>query len=276
MLHLVPPPKRSPEAALMAQRHVAPSPGYANLFGAASTRLPGARHTRIREWREANFERFRALGGFPGPKVEAWKYTPLGHLARHDYRLAPKASLQPADVAPFLLDRSAATRLVFVDGHFAAELSDDLSALPSRPVRSLAAALDDGSTTLSDLSDILSDADADRSLSALNAAFAGDGCLLQIDDGAALPRPVQLLFVSLGHDEPMMTSPRNVVLLGAGARLELIESHVALGGGQRLTNLVNRFAVGRGAELVHERLQLGDVAGSLIGKNHYRISADAG
>jgi Fe-S cluster assembly protein SufD len=257
----------------MAQRHIAPSPGYANLFGAASARLPGARHTRIREWREANFERFRALG-FPGPKVEAWKYTPLGHLARHDYRLAPKASLQPADVAPFLLDRSAATRLVFVDGHFAAELSDDLSALPGRPVRSLAAALDDGSTTLSDLSDILSDAEADRSLSALNAAFAADGCLLQLDDGAALPRPVQLLFVSLGHDEPMMTSPRNVVVLGAGARLELIESHVALGGGQRLTNLVNRFAVGRGAELVHERLQFGDVAGSLIGKNHYRISAD--
>ncbi len=164
---------------------------------------------------------------------------------------------------------------MFVDGHFAAELSDDPSALVGRPVRSLAAALEDGSSTLSDLSDILSDADAERSLSALNAAFAADGCLLQLDDGATLPRPLQLLFVSLGHDQPMMTSPRNVVVLGAGARLELIESHVALGGGQRLTNLVNRFVVGRGAELVHERLQFGDVAGSLIGKNLYSISADA-
>jgi Fe-S cluster assembly protein SufD len=33
--------------------------------------------------------------------------------------------------------------------------------------------------------------------------------------------------------------------------------------------------IGRGAELNHDRLQLGEVAGSLVGKTHYRISADA-
>jgi Fe-S cluster assembly protein SufD len=48
-----------------------------------------------------------------------------------------------------------------------------------------------------------------------------------------------------------------------------------LGGGRSLTNLVNRILVGPGAELNHDRLQIGDVAGRLIGKNHYMVSADA-
>jgi Fe-S cluster assembly protein SufD len=86
---------------------------------------------------------------------------------------------------------------------------------------------------------------------------------------------VQLLFASVGQDQPTLISPRNLVMLGDGARLDLIESHVALGGGSNLTNLVNRIVVGRGAKLRHDRLQLGEVAGSLIGRTSYRISADA-
>jgi Fe-S cluster assembly protein SufD len=109
----------------------------------------------------------------------------------------------------------------------------------------------------------------------LNAALAADGCLIRLDDAAALPGPVQMLFVTLADEQAWLVSPRNLVLLGAGARLDLVETHVALGGGRLLTNLVNRFVIGRGAELNHDRLQLGELAGSLIGKTHYRISADA-
>ncbi len=86
---------------------------------------------------------------------------------------------------------------------------------------------------------------------------------------------MQLLFASIGQDQPTLISPRNLVMLGDGARLDLIESHVALGGGRNLTNLVNRIVVGRGAQLRHDRLQQGDVAGSLIGRTTYRIAADA-
>jgi Fe-S cluster assembly protein SufD len=86
---------------------------------------------------------------------------------------------------------------------------------------------------------------------------------------------VQLLFVSVGGDQPTLISPRNLVVLGDGAQLDLIESHVALGGGTNLTNLDSRMVVGRAAQLRHDRLQLGEVAGSLIGRTTYDISADA-
>jgi len=255
----------------MDERTIAPAADYDRLFAAALPELPGARRAPVRAWREGNFERFRTIG-FPGPKSEAWKYTPVRALVRDPYVLPPKAGLARAEVDRFLLRERAALRLVFVNGHFAADLSDDLSALPGRAVQSLASALDASAVTPAEVG--LEDS-SERGFSALNGAFAGDGCLIRLPDGATLPGPVQLLFVSLAQEQPALINPRNVVVLGAGARLDLVETHVVLGPGRHLTNLVNRFAVGAGAELNHDRLQIGDLAGRLIGKNHYQVSADA-
>jgi len=65
------------------------------------------------------------------------------------------------------------------------------------------------------------------------------------------------------------------VIVGDGSLLNLIESHVVLGGRQSLVNLVNQVVVGEGAELRHDRLQIGAADGTIIGKTHYDISADA-
>jgi Fe-S cluster assembly protein SufD len=270
MRHLVPLPRRSPEPAPIMQGMIAPSDRYQALFASALAQLPGAGHGAIRDWRQASFERFRALG-FPGPKVEAWKYTSVRPLAREEYALAAAVPVRRAELAPFLLG-GGAHRLIFVNGRYAPELSDDLSDLPGRPVQNLAEALDNGDVSPFELG---LESSSDRPFSAFNAAFAADGCLIRLDDGRALSGPVQLVFVSLGDEHPALISPRNVVALGAGARLDLVETHLALGGGRLLTNLVNRFVVGRGAELNHDRLQVGELAGSLIGKTSYRVSADA-
>ncbi len=139
----------------------------------------------MRAWREANFERFRRIG-FPGPKSEAWKYTSVRPLAREAYALAPRTAVASADVAPFLITEPDALRLVFVNGHFAAELSDDLPALPHAAVQSLAAALDGGAVTPAEVG---LEARSERGFSALNGAFAGDGCLIRLADGGALAGP---------------------------------------------------------------------------------------
>src|SRR5262249_14165196 len=65
---------------------------------------------------------------------------------------------------------------------------------------------------------------------ALNAAFWRDGALLQVPAGAVLAEPVHLLFVTTGAAR-RVEHPRSLVVLGAGSRATIIESHVALGGG---------------------------------------------
>jgi Fe-S cluster assembly protein SufD len=118
---------------------------------------------------------------------------------------------------------------VFVNGRFAPELSDVLSDQPRAPVQSLAAALENGEVSPFELG---LESSSERAFSALNAAFAADGGLIRLDDGTALEGPVQLLFVSVGDQQPTLISPRNLVGLGAGARLDLVETHLALGGGR--------------------------------------------
>jgi Fe-S cluster assembly protein SufD len=251
----------------IAGQTIAPPPLYRDLFGAALPDLPGAAHPFNRRQREASFARFESLG-LPGPKAEAWKYTPLAALAGLPFRLPAAVALGAAEIAPFLITDAAATRLVFVNGRFAPSLSDSLSDADGVSVASLRLALEYGDLDLPPEA-------PDRSLSALNQALATDGCLIRVADHARPAGPVQLLFVSVGQDQPALISPRNVIVLGDGAALDLVESHVGLAGGNNLTNLVNRVVVGRGAELRHDRLQLGEVAGSLIGRTEYEISADA-
>jgi Fe-S cluster assembly protein SufD len=261
----------------MAERPIHPSERYAALFAHALPTLPGGRHPEVRRHREASFERFRSFG-FPGPKTEEWKYTPLAPLVRLDYALPEPVALTRADLAPYLIDDRHARHAVFVNGRFVAELSD-IESDSRTEVLSLGHALDNGLA-----SDILAHAreheqtrelEDNRAFRALNAALAGDGCFLRIADGVAPRGPIQLLFVSVGRDAPMLISPHNVVVLGDRASLDLVESHVAIGEGRNLTNLVNRIVVGRGAVLRHDRLQLGEVSGSLIGRSEYDVSADA-
>jgi Fe-S cluster assembly protein SufD len=254
--------------ATTTERSIIPGAPYPALFGAALPQLPGAGHAAIRRRRADSFERFMALG-LPGPKSEAWKYTPLGRLARTAFVLSPEIRVSGAAVEPYLVD--GAMHLVFVNGRFSADLSDALSDDRRAMIVSVAGALERGDPAVLPA---LPETDAGRAMSALNDAFMADGCVIRLAAGQAPERPVQLLFVSVGHDHALI-SPRNLVVLGEGARLDLIESHVMLGAPGTLTNLVNHVVIGRGGALRHDRLQIGGAEGSLIGKTHYQVAADA-
>ncbi|MDU3078177.1 MAG: FeS cluster assembly protein SufD, partial [Mixta calida] len=61
--------------------------------------------------------------GLPTRKHENWKYTPLDELFSHRFVLPAEAALTAEQVASLALPLDA-VRLVFVDGHFSASLSD--------------------------------------------------------------------------------------------------------------------------------------------------------
>jgi Fe-S cluster assembly protein SufD len=255
---------------------IAAPEGYAALFGEARDELPGGRRARLGRLRRESFDRFRSLG-FPGPKVEDWRYTNIAPLAKVVFGLARPAEVDPAALAPYLVEAAAGSRLVFVNGHFHPGLSRVEDLPPGVTLESVADVLeraDDGVLT-----QLLADMEAVRSLSALNGAFTAGGAVVRVADGVELERPVQLVFVSVGRGadgtSPAMANPRNLVVLGRGSRAGLIETHLALGGdGQQggLTNLVNRVVVGEGAELRHDRVQAGAVGGTLIGKTELQIA----
>lgn len=248
----------------MARRAIEPLPAFGTAFANVRSQLPGA---VLADWRQASFARF-AEQGIPTTRAEAWKYTNVAKVANVPMALAPKADLALDTVAPHLLGGPKARRLIFVNGHVLPELSHVQSLPPGVRVMSLAKALE---AEPGRVAAVLAEARDDRSFTALNAAFAGAGSWIEVDDGVDAVETVQLLFLTIGQPAPSMSHPRVVVRLGAGSKLRLIESHAGLGRGQSLTNLVSQIDLGAGASLQHERVQILDAESSHIGKSFLRL-----
>ncbi|MFT3884364.1 MAG: hypothetical protein QM724_02710 [Flavobacteriales bacterium] len=125
----------------------------------------------------------------PTSKTEAWKYTRVAKLFNQPYA-APKGDASVALPARLPFD---ATRVVFVNGHFRADLSDDLRAQQGLVVDSLQRHLSHGPVkahygTLATISSSL--------FTAMNTAAPTDGLIVLATKGVQPERPVHLLRIT--------------------------------------------------------------------------------
>jgi Fe-S cluster assembly protein SufD len=67
-------------------------------------------------------DRFAEVG-FPTTKQEEWRFTNVAPLAKIPFKPAPEIELHGDDIAAFTFGHEAAVELVFVNGHYAPNLS---------------------------------------------------------------------------------------------------------------------------------------------------------
>ena len=218
----------------------------AEAFAAAQPALPG--DGEVGQWREAAFERF-ATTGLPHRRIEQWKYTDLRAVLREAKPLADLpdvAALRRADGAGRGLDGTQCRRLVFVDGAFAAELSDLADLEPGLTVRPMAAALAAGDPlVVSRLGKVVPVTDAAVDV---NTALMGDGAVIHVAAGATIARPLHLVFAAVA-DKPAAMFTRSLIVVEPGARVLLIESHDGAPGGAHQVNTALELVVGDEAEV---------------------------
>jgi len=71
---------------------------------------------------------------------------------------------------------------------------------------------------------------------------------------ATIAEPIQLLFLASG-DRPVVTHPRNLVVLEREARASIVETYASLGQGPYWTNSVTELVVGDSARVDYHRVQ---------------------
>ncbi|MDH5824030.1 Fe-S cluster assembly protein SufD [Luteimonas sp. RD2P54] len=191
--------------------------------------------------------------GLPGPRSEAWKYTPLRALERRRFDTGAAA---PA-VDPAVLAGIPAPRLVFVNGRHDQALSD-LSALPA------GVSLATGAADAADEGGRFQRSDAVFARLAL--ALAEDGLTLEVAAGARPDSPVHLVFVGAPQgDRELAWHLRHAIRLGDGAQLRMVEHHLSAGAHRHLDNALLALELGEGASLQHARIQAGaDGASSFL------------
>jgi Fe-S cluster assembly protein SufD len=228
-------------------------------FAAAKSALPGA--GGVAALRDAAFRRFDAQG-LPHRRVEEWKYTDLRALMRDAKPLAgvPDAAAKArARNAGAMSASIEARRIVFVDGAFVPELSDLAGLERGLTLRSMSEALTAGDTLIdAHLGKVVA---TDDVAVALNSAFMGDGALIHVAAGAALARPIHLVFVN-ADERPAAVFTRSLVVVGQGARVMICESHEGAAAGERQVNTALELVVGDEAHVDHVKIT-GEGAGAL-------------
>jgi len=205
--------------------------------------------------RQQAAERVRAQR-VPTGKSEGWRYTGLRSLIDQGFVQIdePLTALTPDDLEEVLVPGLDAHRAVLVNGRYSASLSD-LGALPSGVrVGSLSGMLESDPDALRGLLTRLAD-EASHLFATLNTAAMQDGLVLLLERGALLERPIEIIHLSVGMEEPRVAQPRHLISLGDGARAQVIERYVSLGDALYCTNSVLEIALGRDALLKHARVQ---------------------
>jgi Fe-S cluster assembly protein SufD len=193
--------------------------------------------------------------GFPTTRNEEWKYTNTVPFLRNPYELAGPA---PADtVKELLADAPFAAldpaRAVIVNGLYSPELSTAGDFPEGVIVTSLAEALsrrpEVAERHLAKYAGY-----EDNAFVALNTAFAADGALIEIPNGAVVERPIVLLFVSSGGGRTV-AHPRTLVLAGRDSQAAIVEVYIGRNESEYFTNAVTEMVAGEGAVIEHYKLQ---------------------
>jgi Fe-S cluster assembly protein SufD len=229
----------------------------------------------LREARRVAIDRF-AERGLPTSRDEEWKYTSLAPLVATPLDLAADAAREmpsEEDLARFSMGPVSWSRLVFVDGRYAAKLSTVRPLPPGGRLGSLAEALiTDEPTVRAHLAGAA--AEADGAFGALNAAFWADGAFLHVPVGVSLDEPIQLLFVATASGG-RADHPRSLIVLEPESRAVLVESYVAMADEAYLTNASTEIALGPGAVLDHHRVVLEGRQGFHAGRTWVRQGPDS-
>jgi Fe-S cluster assembly protein SufD len=236
--------------------------------------LPGSGIGWLDAVRQENREAF-ASGGLPDTRVEAWKYTALRALAQRRF-VNGDSGAQARIVSPEALELPGVDgpRLVFVNGEFRADLSR-LDRLPEGlTLEPLSRAL---RTDAEPLRFVLSRhyRSVGDAFARINAARAGDGTVLRVAAHARIDVPVHVVFVGAAAEAELAWHARNVITLGEGAELSVIEQHLASGEQAHLGTLVGDIELGEGARLHLTVLQEAASGTSLVRRNHLRLHAQA-
>ncbi len=205
---------------------------------------PSGEASWAREARRRAVERFRQQG-VPVRRDEYWKYTdPTGLTVLP----AREAAVLDTDEAP-VFDVLDSLKIVFVDGEFSAELSDDFS-LENVEIERLEDVLKLDIHWARDLFGVLEgngQTPVARPLAVLNTARATDGVVIRVTGKVAKPISLRYLHRSPSSDAQI----RHLVKVEAGAEATILEAGPAAA---RFNNVME-IEVAPTASLHHVRAQ---------------------
>lgn len=217
-----------------------------------------------------------AKQAIPSTRDEAWRFTDLTSLVQTEFIPSVAESLTLSEIAPEILPE-VSTRLVFVNGVYAS----DLSTIPSLPegmvVGSLMQLLDTSACSLPLHAYLATLPGFDEVFTALNTASFRDSAVVFVPKNVELSGPIHLLFVSTTgqEQEAAIAHSRCLVMAEPNSQLTLVEEFVGYGEGVYCNTSVTELWLGENAQINHTRVQREGAAAFHIGKTAVSQARDS-
>ncbi|WP_335972767.1 Fe-S cluster assembly protein SufD [Gaetbulibacter jejuensis] len=201
--------------------------------------------------------------GFPTKKEEAWKYTSLNSVLKHDYSLFPKTenTIEYKDIKPYLIHDIDSYKIIFIDGKYSSHLSQTthdgidvclMSAALAKPKYRLV------------IENYFNKAATKDSLPSLNTAFSSEGAYIHIPKNKLVEKPIQIVHFSTGNEAALMLQPRNLIVVDENSHVQIIERHQSLTENPVLTNSVTEIFTAKRAIVDYYKIQNDKQSASLI------------
>ena len=231
----------------------ADSKSLKNLLQGQS-QLPASPLDRINQLRSNAVNRVNSLN-LPTKHDEDWRFTDISPLTKISFQPVQEASpLKNSHVEQFYLTE-AVTRLVFIDGIYAPNLSTQIAEPFEKSgvvVSSLAAASSENLAAIE--SHLGSQTELqDNIFAALNTSFLHEGALIIVPRNISVEMPIHLLFIATQKE--VSSHPRCLLIAEPNSRVTVIEDYVTLGEETYITNTVAEFVLADSAHVNHVRIQ---------------------
>lgn len=195
-----------------------------------------------------------AYKGYPTTHVESWKFTATKPLMALEAPEKTRPNQGDISNAAAMLDAlPVGYRAVFVNGHFHTALSNlpDMAGVELKPLREMLA---DNSGHLESYLGRLS-AKHDHPFAQSSLALAEDGLALRVEEGITLDQPIVVGHIHTGGSQALHTHARNVYVLKAGAKAQIIEMSIGVPDAVYAANSTTEIFLGGAAELTHTLVQ---------------------
>ena len=193
--------------------------------------------------------------GFPTKKEESWKYTSLNSILKNDFSVFPKKenSVEFAHVKKYFLHEVDTYKIVFIDGIFSSFLSSTTH--EGLDVCLMSSALNKSKYKLFIDQYYNKIASKEESLTSLNTAFANEGAYVNIPKNKVVEKPIEIVYFSTGSEAALMVQPRNLIIVGENAHVQIIERHQSLNENAVLTNAVTEIFANNSAQVDYYKIQ---------------------
>ncbi|MEM0517872.1 MULTISPECIES: Fe-S cluster assembly protein SufD [Aequorivita] len=211
--------------------------------------------------------------GFPSKKDEDWKYTSLNSLLKPDYSVysTKERNVELKNVRKYFLHEIDTYKLVFVDGVYSSFLSETTH--DTLDVCLMSAALNK-SKYKAVIEAYFNKAAKSESLTALNTAFTKEGAYIHIPAHKEVEKPIEIINFSTGNEAAMFLQPRNLIVVGENAHVQIIERHQSLSNNAVLTNSVTEIFAEKRAYVDFYKIQNDEASASLIDNTYISQQRD--